>query len=83
MLACANIKFRYRRSSDDATDSDDPEAALAQLRRLADEQRRRAPVLSKDQAFAKVFSDPANAALAAKAHRRPVANAKNMFPFPR
>jgi hypothetical protein len=68
---------------DDATDSDDPEAALAELRRLADDQRRRSPELTSEQAFGRVFADPANAALAARAHRRPTANAKNAFPFPR
>ena len=49
---------------------DDPEDALAQLEELADEQRRRSPQLSKAAAFAKVYSDPANAALAAKERRQ-------------
>jgi hypothetical protein len=64
-------------------DDDNAEEAYAQLQQLAEEQRRRSPELTTDQAFAKVFADPANAALAAKAHRRPVANAQNVFPFPR
>ena len=49
---------------------DDPEDALAQLEELAEEQRRRAPEMSKSQAFAKVFSDPANRALAAAERRQ-------------
>jgi hypothetical protein len=32
------------------------------------------PILSPAQAFARVFEDPANAALAAKAHRRPLSD---------
>jgi hypothetical protein len=68
---------------DDATDSDDPAAAVAQLERLAAALRRHSPELTEEQAFDRVFVDPANAALAARAHRRPTANAKNAFPFPR
>jgi hypothetical protein len=64
----------------DDVDVNDPAKALAQLQRLADEQRRRSPDLTEAQAFSRVFSDPANAALAAKAHRRPAATTS--FPFP-
>lgn len=51
---------------DAATDVDDPEDALAQLQALAERLRASSPALSKAQAFAKVFQDPANAALAAR-----------------
>jgi hypothetical protein len=68
----------------DVNDADaDAAHAYMKLQQLADAQRRRHPDLTAERAFAKVFSDPANAALAARAHRRPVANAKNVFPFPR
>jgi hypothetical protein len=67
----------------DDGDADDAAAALEELHRLADAERRRDPGLSASQAFARVFADPRNAALAARAHRRPTANAKNAFPFPR
>jgi hypothetical protein len=67
----------------DDVDVNDAEKAYTQLQRLADEQRRRSPELTRDQAFARVFSDPNNAALAARAHRRPVANEKMLYPFPR
>jgi hypothetical protein len=48
----------------DATGVD---AAYQKLERLAAEERRRSPHLSAEQCFSRVFSDPANAALAAKA----------------
>jgi hypothetical protein len=66
-----------------ADDDADAEQAMRQLRRLADAERRRDHNLTEEQAFGRVFADPENAALAARAHRRPVANAKNVFPFPR
>jgi hypothetical protein len=49
-----------------ATAVDNPVDALSQLRNLAEEQRRRSPEMSIDQAFAYVYSDPANRDLAAK-----------------
>lgn len=51
----------------DAVDADDAQRAFERLQRLADVQRRRSPDLSKEQAFSRVFTDPANAVLAAKA----------------
>jgi hypothetical protein len=67
----------------DDGDADDVAAALEELHRLADAHRRRNPELTPSQAFARVFADPRNAALAHRAHKRPTANAKNAFPFPR
>jgi hypothetical protein len=46
----------------------------------ADEYRKANPALSKEQAFAKVFTDPKNAAIAASAHRRPSATTSFAFP---
>jgi hypothetical protein len=66
---------------DDATDVNDAEKAYTQLQRLADEQRRRSPELTRDQAFARVFSDPNNAQLAQRAHKRPTPTTH--YPFPR
>ncbi len=53
-----------------ANDGDQDEA-MAELETLAEAERRRDPRLSKAQAFAKAFTHPANAELAARAHRRP------------
>ena len=55
---------------DAATNVNDPEDALAQLQALAERMRASSPALSKAQAFAKVFQDPANAALAAAERRQ-------------
>ena len=55
-----------------ATVSDaDSAKAYAKLQDLAAAARAAAPQLSEAQAFAKVFTDPANASLANAAHRRP------------
>jgi hypothetical protein len=62
----------------DARDVDDPQAALDALHELA---RKSYPNLRPDIAFAKVFEDPANAALAQKAHRRP--QPTTHYPHPR
>ena len=70
-------------SGGDDADADDAEEALEELHRLADAERRRSPHLSASQAFTHVFSDPRHAQLAARAHKRPTANEKNAFPFPR
>jgi hypothetical protein len=67
----------------DDVDVHDAEKAYTQLQRLAEEQRRRSPDLTEEQAFSRAFTDPANAELARRAHRRPVANERNAFPFPR
>lgn len=65
----------------DAVDVDtDRSAAMEQLNKLAEEQRGRAPWMSTAQAFAKVFEDPANAALANRAHRRPAPTTSFAFP---
>jgi hypothetical protein len=61
----------------DATDIDaDQSKAYEQLQALAAEMRRRSPELrlSSQQAFARVFEDPANAELASRALRRPTAS---------
>jgi hypothetical protein len=56
----------------DALDVDsDRSAAMEQLEKLAEEQRKLAPWMSTAQAFALVFQEPKNAEIAAKAHRRP------------
>ena len=59
----------------EATDVNDPTDALEQLQALAERLRASMPALSKAQAFAKVYSDPANAALALRerSQNRPVA----------
>jgi hypothetical protein len=48
------------------SDVNDPRSALAQLRELAEEQRRRAPYLTVEQAFARVYAAAENAELAAR-----------------
>lgn len=52
---------------------DDSKAAFDQLTEMANAQRAKAPWLSGDQAFSRVFSAPENAELANRAHRRPIA----------
>jgi hypothetical protein len=47
---------------------------------MAEAQIKLAPTLSPAQAFARVFEDPANAELAAKAHRRPTATTSYAHP---
>jgi hypothetical protein len=63
----------------DDVNVNDAEKAYTQLQRLADEQRRRSPDLTEEQAFARAFKE--NPALARRAHRRPAATTS--FPFPR
>jgi hypothetical protein len=65
----------------DDVDVNNAEKAYTQLQHLADEQRRRSPELTRDQAFARVFSDPNNAALAVRAHKCPAPTTS--YPFPR
>jgi len=62
----------------DATGVD---AAYQKLQKLADDERRRSPHLTSEQAFARVATDPANAALAKRAI--PVPAATTSFSFPR
>jgi hypothetical protein len=77
-LLTARESADYRRTSIRTQDReraegqaiDDQTDALAQLQKLADEQRQRAPEFTKEQAFAKVYSDPDNAALVAKERRQ-------------
>jgi hypothetical protein len=58
---------------------DDPVDALAQLQKLAEEQRKRSPTLTIEQAFARVYSAPENASLAAaeRSQNRPRATTSN------
>jgi hypothetical protein len=49
----------------------DWQKAYAQLQEMAEELRQSAPYLTVAQAFERVFTDQANAELAARAHRRP------------
>jgi hypothetical protein len=53
--------------------ADDSKKAYDQLMALAEKQRVTSPTLSVQQLFARVMTDPANAKLAAAAHRRPTA----------
>ena len=63
---------------EDALDVDDPAKAIAQLTELG---RQKWPTASEAEAFARAFDDPANAKLAAKAHRRPGPTTR--YPFPK
>jgi hypothetical protein len=67
----------------DDGDADDAAEALDELHRLAERHHRENPELTPDQSFARIFADPRNAALAHRAHKRPVANEKMLYPFPR
>jgi len=61
-------------------DEDDREQAMKQLAEIG---RRMAPTATPAKQFDLAFSDPKNAALARKAHRRPTAPAGGAYPFPR
>jgi hypothetical protein len=65
-------------SGDAALDVNDPNEAIAQLKEIG---RRRWPSQSEAKQFERAFTDPANAEIAAKAHRRPAAT--SIFPHPR
>src|SRR5262249_5012965 len=65
-------------SGEDALDVDDPSKAIAQLKELG---RQKWPSESEAEQFTRAFTDPANAELAAKAHRRPAAT--TLYPFPK
>lgn len=67
-------------SHNDAVDGEDSAAAYEKLQKMAIELQRSSPGLSEAQAFSKVFTDPANAALSEKAHRRPSATTNYAFP---
>jgi hypothetical protein len=69
--------------SGDDGDDDDEATAMEELHRLAEQHQRSNPELTPQQSFARIFADPRNAALAHRAHKRPVANAKMLYPFPR
>jgi hypothetical protein len=62
---------------EDAMDVDDPSAAIAQLKALG---ARKWPTANELEQFERALTDPANRALAAKAHRRP--EPTTTFPFP-
>jgi hypothetical protein len=65
-----------------ANDDTESSEAYAQLGEMAERLRATSSSgLSADQAFARVFTDPKNAVLASKAHRRP--SATTSFAFPR
>jgi hypothetical protein len=64
--------------ADDALDVDNPAKAIAQLQEIG---RQKWPSASEAAQFENAFTDPANAELAAKAHRRPAAT--TTYPFPR
>jgi hypothetical protein len=66
---------------DDTRDLGDSSVAYEQLQTMAAELRRRSSTpLSEAQSFERVFSDPANRELAAKAHRRPEPTTNYAFP---
>jgi hypothetical protein len=50
--------------------TDDSATAADQLRTLVEQQRARAPTLTTSQLFERVYADPANKAVVARAHRR-------------
>jgi hypothetical protein len=60
---------------------DDSGKATRQMERLVDEQIRRSPEMTRSQAWNVVVHE--NPTLAAGAIRRPVANEKMLYPFPR
>ena len=83
MLRKAIAVAKAAQVSGDDGDDDDAAAAMEELHRLAKRHHRDNPELTPDQSFARVFADPRNAALAHRAHKRPVANEKMLYPFPR
>jgi hypothetical protein len=60
-----------------AQNVDDPSEAIAQLKELG---ARKWPTATEAQQFANAFTDPVNATLAAKAHRRPSPTTSYEFP---
>jgi hypothetical protein len=65
---------------EDTRDLSDTSKAIAQLKQLG---ARKWPTATEAQQFANAFTDPVNATLAAKAHRRPTAPAGGIYPYPR
>jgi hypothetical protein len=61
----------------DTQNVDDPSEAIAQLKQLG---ARKWPTATEAQQFANAFTDPVNAKLAAKAHRRPSPTTSYEFP---
>jgi hypothetical protein len=61
---------------------EDSAKALAQLNTMAETMRAKSPDLTIAQCFARIFTDSANAELAAKAHRRPRAEDTGNYPYP-
>jgi hypothetical protein len=72
------VKAAAMNEANDDTESD---KAYDELMVKAAELRKTQPTLTEAQAFSKVFTNPANAGLAASAHRRP--SATTSFAFPR
>jgi len=64
----------------EAIDSTESSEAYAQLQELG---RRKWPTATEAQQFTNAISDPVNAELARKAHRRPTAPVGGAYPFPR
>jgi hypothetical protein len=64
----------------EAIDATEQSEAYAQLEAMASKLRASSPWLSAEQAFAKVFEDPRNGKLAAKAHVRPSPTTSYEFP---
>jgi hypothetical protein len=64
----------------EANDSTEQSEAYRQLEAMAEKVRAARPELSAASAFANVFTDPKNAVLAAKAHRRPSPTTSYEFP---
>jgi hypothetical protein len=67
----------------DAIDNTESSEAYAQLEAMAARLRGTSPWLSSAQAFSAVIQEPADIALARKAHQRPTAPAGGVYPFPR
>jgi hypothetical protein len=65
-------------TGEDTRGLSDESEAIAQLKQLG---ARKWPSESEAKQFANAFTDPANAKLAARAHRRP--SPRTSFPFPR
>jgi hypothetical protein len=74
------VKLDAMNEGNDHTESSE---AYDELTVKADEYRKAHPELSQAQAFSKVFTNPANAKLASKAHVRPSAPAGGAYPHPR
>jgi hypothetical protein len=58
----------------DTSGSDDSWKASEQLAALVEEQRARAPTLTTSKLYERVYADPTNKALVARAHKRPTAS---------